>query len=126
MPDDYAAFMVDDEDLAAVASEGAAGRRQRVLSQAGAGVSSCDLDLRKLSDLLMGGSSMQLMEGSMWHKICKTVSFTRGGRSGPAAFGGDTVRAGDIADDAATGGAAVDDDDDIHALLGLREMSITH
>jgi hypothetical protein len=125
IPDDYAAFLVDEDDLAAVGAEGAAGQRKRVLSGAGAGISSCSLDLRQLSDLLMGGSSMQLLEGSAWHKICKDVSFTRGGRSGPAAFGCDSVRPGDTVDDAGTA-AHADDEDDLHALLGLRDMSITH
>jgi hypothetical protein len=80
----------------------------------------------------MGGSDLQLLEGSAWHKICKDVSFSRGGlRSGPAAFGGDTAAPSDTVDDATTGAAAgigvgaVFEDDDIDALLGLRDMSIT-
>jgi hypothetical protein len=130
IPDDYAAFLVDDDDLAAVGAEGAAGQRKRVRSGVGAGISSCSLDLRKLSDLLMGGSSMQLIEGSAWHKVCRS-SFSRGGRSGPAALGGGGV--GDDLDDACTaadaaaaaGSGVGDDEDDLHALLGLRDMSIT-
>jgi hypothetical protein len=131
IPDDYAAFLVDDDDLAAVGAEGTAGQRKRVRSGVGAGISSCSLDLRKLSDLLMGGSSMQLIEGSAWHKLCRS-SFSRGGRSGPAALGGGGV--GDDVDDACTADAAAaaaagsgvgDDEDDLHALLGLRDMSIT-
>ena len=130
IPDDYAAFLVDDDDLAAVGAEGAAGQRKRVRSGVGAGISSCSLDLRKLSDLLMGSSSLQLIEGSAWHKLCRS-SFSRGGRSGPAALGGGGV--GDDLDDAGTAAAAAaaagsgvgDDEDDLHALLGLRDMSIT-
>jgi hypothetical protein len=124
IPDDYAAFLVDEDDLAAVGSQGAAGQRKRVLSGAGAGMSSCSLDLRQLSDLLMGGSSVQLLEGSTWHKLCRDVSFSRGGRSGPAALGGDREHPGDTVDDAGTV-AHGDDEDDLHALLGLRDMSIT-
>jgi hypothetical protein len=137
LPDDYAAFLVDEDDLGAVGAGGVEGQGGAVRAGAGAGVSSCSLDLRQLSDLLMGGSSLQLLEGSAWHKICKDVSFSRGGghRSGPAAFGGDTAAPSDTVDDATTGAAAAGagaggdgggfDDDDIDALLGLRDMSIT-
>ncbi|GBF97768.1 sulfur stress regulator [Raphidocelis subcapitata] len=40
-------------------------------------MSSAQLDLRKLSDMLCGGSEAQLLEGSLWHKICRDMSFRR-------------------------------------------------
>ncbi|KAI8473311.1 MAG: serine carboxypeptidase S28-domain-containing protein [Monoraphidium minutum] len=59
--DDYAAFLVgEDEEIGAELR-----------------VSSAQMDLGKLSDLLCGGSQAQLMEGSLWHKICRDMSFRR-------------------------------------------------
>jgi hypothetical protein len=52
--DDLAPFLVgDDEDAAAVSMR----------------ITSAHLDLRKLSDMLCGGSEAQLLEGSLWHKV---------------------------------------------------------
>eukprot|EP00775_Hariotina_reticulata_P010828 gene10828-10985_t len=58
------------------AAAGQVNHRKRVLSHVGGGASSISLDLRQLSDLLtMGTGDTQLMEGSLWHKICRDMSF---------------------------------------------------
>ncbi|WIA34830.1 hypothetical protein OEZ86_013128 [Tetradesmus obliquus] len=148
IPEDYAAFLVDDDELAEAAAAsaqrssggGAAAatlRRKRLLSSAGAGVSSFSqsLDLRQLSDMLMQSSEAQLLEGSMWHKICRDLSFRgtsllaggsslMGGASGGSMLGGlAALRAAAAAADAAAeqGGEEAED----ATLQGLRAMSIT-
>jgi hypothetical protein len=147
--DDYAAFLVDDDDLAAVGLAGAAAAggggadgfatRKRLLSRVGAGVSSASLDLRQLSDVLTGGSSSALLQSSLWHKVCRNVSFSRDRRSGAAAAAAAHRTTGDAgasstgvvsspAPRAAAAGVAVPPrarDEDEDAGLGLRDMSIT-
>jgi hypothetical protein len=142
VPEDWGAFLVEEDnagggsggggggaDDAAAGGQGVA-LRKRLLSRTGTGFSSCSLDLRQLSDLLMDGSNAALMHNSSWHKICKTASFSRDRRGGasasaPAGAAGtvataDTTRSSDVRGGGDGGEAAAAD-----ALTGLRAMSVT-